>query len=100
MFLSLLFSTEMAVLYSPSNPANIMRNALAQKLHGELAFWLGLGKEEMWKMSIFISVKKPNFFPLCLFLYKFSFLQPYVYRSFFLFQHWLLILLPGRVSQH
>lgn len=41
-FLSLLFSTEMGVIYSPSNPAERIRNALADRQTNTVEFWTGI----------------------------------------------------------
>ena len=49
-FLSLLFSTEMAVIYSPSEPADKIRAALKNEQIGTVEFWAGI--------AICISVRK------------------------------------------
>ncbi|CAB9498938.1 expressed unknown protein [Seminavis robusta] len=51
-FLSLLFSTEMAVIYSPSRPADEIREALENKEIHKVEFWAGLAL----CVSIFFSV--------------------------------------------
>lgn len=51
-FLSLLFSTEMAVIYSPSQPANDIREAMANERINSVEYWAGIAV----CTSIFFSV--------------------------------------------